>query len=120
MPGQRPLTILVAEDDALIAELLSEMLGAMGHMVCAIEATEAGAVEAARRHEPDLMIMDLQLGRGSGVDAIDQVNKTRAIASILVSGDIARARALRPEAILLEKPYTQKTLASAILRASAL
>jgi hypothetical protein len=35
-----------------------------------------------------------------------------------VSGSIARLRELRPDAIMLEKPYTQAALAAAILRTS--
>ena len=46
--GQRSLKIVVAEDDNLIGELLADMLANMGHVVCAVESTEAGTVAAAR------------------------------------------------------------------------
>ena len=35
-----PVRVLVIEDDALIAMLLSEILAGMGHVVCATVATE--------------------------------------------------------------------------------
>src|SRR5436853_3517200 len=52
----KALRVLVVEDDALIAMLLTEMLAGMGHDVCATAATEADAVSAATRYDPDLMI----------------------------------------------------------------
>ena len=60
------LRVLVVEDYALIAMLLSELLASMGHDVCATAASEAEAVIAAARYAPDLMIVDAGLGRGSG------------------------------------------------------
>jgi len=114
------MTILVAEDDELIGELLAEMLVDLGHVVCAIESTEQGTVDAALRFQPDLLIVDFQLSPGSGINAVDLITQTQAVPHILVSGNIARVRQLRPDAILLEKPYTQRTLVSAIRRASEL
>ncbi len=57
------LRVLVVEDEAIIAMLFADLLVAMGHEVCAIEATEAGAVAAAVRCRPDLMIVDAHLLR---------------------------------------------------------
>jgi CheY-like chemotaxis protein len=119
MPTRKSLNILVAEDDDLIGELLSEMLAQMGHGVCAITATEADTVTAARQFQPDLIIVDVRLRRGSGIDAIDVIMQTRFIPHILVSGNIARVRQLRPDAITLEKPYTQYSLGRAIARTTA-
>ena len=118
MPNLKSLNILVAEDDDLIGELLSEMLVGMGHAVCAVTSTEADTVLAAHRFQPDLMIVDFRLSPGSGIDAVDLITQTRFIPHILVSGNIARVRELRPDAETLEKPYTQAALAAAISRTS--
>jgi DNA-binding response OmpR family regulator len=112
-------TILIVEDDAMIAMLLAEMLEAMGHSVCAIEATEADAVAAALAHSPGLMIVDAHLQQGSGVAAIATIGATQSIPCILVSGDIAEIRGNDRRAIILEKPYTEAGLAVAISRALA-
>jgi two-component system chemotaxis response regulator CheY len=45
--------VLVIEDDALIAMLLSEMLAGIGHEIYATAGSEAEAVMAARRNKPD-------------------------------------------------------------------
>lgn len=116
--GQRSLRIVVAEDDNLIGELLAVMLDNMGHVVCAIESTEAGTVAAARKFEPELLIVDLHLSPGNGIDAMALITQTQAIPHILVSGNVTKLRELRPDVIVLEKPYTQASLALAIARAS--
>jgi len=118
MTAQKSLNILVAEDDDLIGELLAEMLAEMGHGVCAITTTETDTVNAARQFQPELMIVDFRLSTGSGLDAVDLIMQTQFIPHILVSGNIARVRQLRPDAITLEKPYTRASLEAAIRRTS--
>src|ERR1700722_4237230 len=74
----KALRVLVVEDDAMIGVLLGEMLEGMGYGVCGIEATEGDAVTAAARYKPDLMIVDVHLGEGSGVSAIDTIHQAGA------------------------------------------
>jgi two-component system, response regulator PdtaR len=113
----KPHRILVVEDDALIAMLLTEMLGDLGHAVCATVATEADAVAAARRYEPDLMIVDAGLARGSGVAAVKQILRLGPLAYVFITGDVERVRACEPGAIVVRKPFRQAELARAIDRA---
>ncbi len=108
---------MVVEDDALIGMLLGEMLTGMGHDVCAIETTEADAVTAAARCRPDLMIVDVRLGDGSGVSAVDEITRTRWVPHVFVSGDVSRVKALRPGAVAIQKPYRASDLARVIQRA---
>jgi CheY-like chemotaxis protein len=89
----------------------------MGYDVCGIEATEADAVTAAARYRPDLMIVDVQLGEGSGVSAIDTIHRAGSVPHVFVSGDIAKLRALRPGSIAIQKPYREAELALIIQRA---
>jgi len=111
------LKILVVEDDSLIGALLGDMLEGMGHNVCAIEATEADAVIAAARHCPGLMIVDVGLGDGSGIGAVDQILLTGPIPFLFTSGDSLRVRALKPNAVVIQKPFREAELAHAIERA---
>ena len=53
--------------------LTGELLEQMGYDVCAIESTEADAVAAAVRCRPDLVIVDVLLGDGSGVSAVEEI-----------------------------------------------
>ena len=68
-----PLRVMVVEDEAVLGLLFGEVLEGMGYIVCAIEATEPDAVAAALRCKPDLMLVDVQLGSGNGVSAVEQI-----------------------------------------------
>ena len=111
------LRILVVEDDAMIAMLLAEMFAAMGHDVCAIEATEAGAVAAAVQCRPDLMIVDARLGDESGVSAMEEILRTGFVPHVFISGDISRVEAHKPGAVAVQKPFDESDLVRAIQRA---
>ena len=111
------LRVLVVEDDTITGMLLGELLKAMGHVVCAIESTEANAVTAAARCRPDLMIVDVHLGDGSGVSAVEEILRSGPVSHVFVTGDIADARALRPDTVIIQKPYREHDLARAIQRA---
>ena len=108
----KPLRILLVEDDKLIGALLAEMLDDMGHSVCGVETTEAAAVSAALLQRPDLMIVDARLATGSGIAAIAEIFRTVSIPHIFVTGD--RMAAGPTFALVLQKPFTQRTLAHAI------
>ena len=111
------LRILIVEDDALIGMLLCDMLEIMGHAVCAVEATEAGAVSAADRYAPDLMIIDAHLREGSGLAAVDRILAQRMVPHVFVTGDVRGVSKGRPGAVVLSKPFTEAALANAMLRA---
>jgi CheY-like chemotaxis protein len=115
----KALRVLVIEDDALIAMLLSELLASMGHDVCATAATEAEAVIAAARHRPDLMIVDAGLGRGSGVSAVEEILRAGPIAHVFISGDAGRVHTRKPNAVVVRKPFREAELARAIEAALA-
>lgn len=113
----KALQILVVEDDSLIAMLLVETLAEMGHGVCAVEATEAGAVRAALRCRPDLIIVDAQLRQGNGVSAIDEILQSGFVPHLFITGDTKKVLAQRSDAVALEKPFREPELAQAIERA---
>ena len=109
--------VLIVEDDALLGVYLAELLIGMGHEICAIEATEADAVSAAAQRGPDLMIVDARLGHGSGVTAVEEILRTGFVPHLFITGNISRVMALRPGAVVLEKPFREADLMHAIQRA---
>ena len=115
----KALRVLVLEDETLIAMLLADVLEEMGYEVCAIEASEADAVAGALRCDPDLLIVDAQLADGSGVSAVAQILRTGFIPHVFISGDVAGVTALRPDAVVVQKPFTDTDLARAIQRVLA-
>ena len=110
----KSLRVLVIEDNALIAMLLSEMLTGMGHFVCATAATESEAVLAAAHYGPDLMIVDAGLGQGSGVSAVEEILRVGPVAHVFISGDAERVHTRKPDAVVVRKPFREAELARAI------
>jgi DNA-binding response OmpR family regulator len=109
----------VVEDDAMLGMLLGELLQDMGHEVCPIETTQAAAVAAAAKCRPDLMVVDVGLGEGSGLEAMDEILPAGFIPHIFMSGNIQRVAALRPGTPVLQKPFDEAQLERAIHRALA-
>ncbi len=110
------LRILVVEDDALIGGLLSELLAEMGYEICAIEATEADAVAAAARCKPNLMIVDARLGDECGISAVNEILCTGRIPHVFITGDPSRIHALRPDAVVVQKPFRVSDIIRAMQR----
>ena len=115
VPHAGPQRILVVEDDALIGSLLTEVLQALGHAVYPVETTEDGAVSAAARHRPDLMIVDVQLAAGSGLSAMARISQTGPIPHVVMSGDSYQPATFGM--VLLRKPFRQSDLIRAIEQA---
>ncbi len=108
-PPAAPLCVLLIEDDALIGDLLRELITDMGHYVCAIEPTEAGAVAAAGRYGAQLIIVDVGLAHGgSGIAAIDLIQRTQAVPCLVMTGGIAQ-HGLGGK-VVLRKPFSTADL----------
>jgi len=111
--------ILVIEDNAIIAMLLEAILRDMGYAVCAVEATETGAVAAAALHRPNLLIVDAGLSEGSGVSAVDRILRDGFVPHVFVSGADLKPEMLDSRAVRLSKPYDERALFAAIQSALA-
>ncbi|CCB66517.1 response regulator [Hyphomicrobium sp. MC1] len=110
----RPLQVLLVEDELLIAMLFAEVLEDMGHTVCAMESSEADAVAAAAKFNPDLIIADAKLRKGSGIAALATILLSGHVPHMFVSGDVSSVRAARPDAIVMQKPFFAADLARAV------
>jgi two-component system, sensor histidine kinase len=66
--ANRPLNILVAEDNSLNQQIIEAIVNGFGHRT---EIAEDGgiAIDAHRNHEYDLILMDIRMPKVSGVDA---------------------------------------------------
>jgi CheY-like chemotaxis protein len=101
----------------VIGALLAEMLAGLGHETGPIQATEDGAVAAAARHKPDLMIVDLNLAKGNGIAAVERITRAGPIPYVLMGG-LGRI-ATRSDDVVLTKPFREADLLHAIARALA-
>jgi two-component system, cell cycle response regulator DivK len=104
-------TVLVVEDNELNLKLLNDILEYHGYTVFTTRLGEP-ALELARQHRPDLILMDIQLPDISGMEATRRLKadeQTRTIPIIAVtafamSGDEAKILASGCDAYIA-KPF---------------
>lgn len=69
---QRPLVILVADDQAGLRRMLQEVFAEDGHTVW-LAAGGQQAVALVREHRPDVALIDLKMPGMSGLDALKEI-----------------------------------------------
>jgi DNA-binding NarL/FixJ family response regulator len=73
-PGGPCIRIVVADDQRLFRESLAGILNAVPSFeVVAVAADGIEAVEAARRLEPDIVLLDVKMPRMDGIEAVRQI-----------------------------------------------
>jgi DNA-binding NarL/FixJ family response regulator len=74
LPEARPLRLLVVDDHEVVRQGLVSLLERREHFQVVAEAgTAAEAVEMTRKFEPDLVVMDVRLPDGSGIEACREI-----------------------------------------------
>lgn len=82
------IRVLLADDDAEARRTVVELLVAMGHEVVAHVGSGREAVAAARDSAPDVVLLDIHMPDGSGLDAATEIVRERpATAIVLFTGD---------------------------------
>jgi DNA-binding response OmpR family regulator len=76
-------SILVIEDDTHIARLVQMHLSDAGYDVCVVSTAAEGRVRASR-DDPDLIILDLMLPDGDGLDVCRRLRENRDHTPILI------------------------------------
>ena len=70
----RRLSLLIVDDHEVVRQGLAALLGRRTEFHVVAEAgTVAGAVAAARKFRPDLVVMDVRLPDGSGIEACREI-----------------------------------------------
>jgi two-component system response regulator DevR len=81
----RPLRLLVVDDHEVVRQGLVALLDRrQGFEVVAEAGTVAEAVEQARRYEPDIVVMDVRLPDGSGVEACREIRAERPATRVVM------------------------------------
>jgi two-component system sensor histidine kinase/response regulator len=74
-------TVLVADDEAAILEVFSEIISGLGHqVVCARDGEEA--LRLARAHQPDLIVSDYMMPRRTGVELLRELRTEAPLAQV--------------------------------------
>jgi DNA-binding NarL/FixJ family response regulator len=110
---------LIVDDEYLIVWGLRAQVEAIGMEVCATAATADEAVVLAKRHRPQIVLMDMRLqGDKDGVDAALAIHDEVGSKVIFITGSrepatMARIQLDHPSAVLF-KPISDRELRNAI------
>ena len=108
-------TILIVEDEAVVAEDLSQKLRRLGYEVSGVTGRGEEAVALAREGRPDLVLMDVHLlGPMDGVEAAARIRRECALPVIFVTAHsdratLERAKLSEPFGYIL-KPFEHRDL----------
>ena len=112
-------TILVAEDDAGVRDLVLAALGRVGHTVVTVpDGAEAIRVLEAREPPVDLLVSDINMPGLGGIELVSMARERAGRLPILMMSGTNR-HAFKPETIaadiaVLEKPFTLHQLLEAV------
>lgn len=108
-------TILVVEDETVIATDIERTLRRMGYRVLPPVASADEAIDSVRRHRPDLILMDVRIqGDCDGIEAASRIRRLYNLPVVYLTahGDNAtleRAKVTSPLGFLL-KPFRARDL----------
>lgn len=114
-------SVMIIEDEAIIAMDIESIVSDMGHRITGIARTRDEAVKLGRDDPPDLILADIQLAdNSSGIDAVNDLLAELGLRPVifitafperLLTGD-------KPEpAFLISKPYSVDQVNSAVSQA---
>ena len=112
-------TVLVVEDEMLVAHALAALLRTNGHDVTACVTSGEAAVASVESRPPDLVLMDIHLqGAVDGIEAARRIRARGDIPIVFLTAyadrdHLERAKLSGPHAYLL-KPYADRELLTTI------
>jgi two-component system response regulator YesN len=110
--------ILIVEDAALQQMLIRRFIRST-HTVVGCATTESEAVELADEHDPDVVVMDINLAEGDGIGAARAIKAANPETGIIMSTAVVsdEIKALAQEIPIDEsliKPYSKRELEESI------
>ncbi len=83
-----PIRVLIAEDDLNARAIMVELLSALGHVIVGEVGTGREAVSLSRVVAPDVVLLDVHMPDGSGIEAAEEITQALfGVAVVLFSGD---------------------------------
>jgi diguanylate cyclase (GGDEF)-like protein len=118
-PGRDPVSILLVEDEGVIARDLEDTLIRLGYRVSGIASEGAEAIEMARDLHPQLVVMDVSLrGELDGIEAACAIQEEAPVPVIFLTGhtdtETLQRAVLTGPLGYLTKPFQEADLRSVI------
>ncbi|HEX9757172.1 MAG TPA: response regulator [Nitrospiria bacterium] len=112
-------TVLIVEDETIVAKHLQKALKKIGYHVPVIEASGEGALKSAEHLQPDIVLIDILLkGRMDGIEAARHIKDQLKIPVVFLTAfadetTLQRAKQTGPYGYLI-KPFQERELNSTI------
>ncbi len=111
---RRPESNLSIEDEFMVATVIEWVLRDCGFDSFDFASTKETAIAAAALRRPDLITADVHLNSGSGLDAVSTICATPSIPVVFITASAARLREEISRYAVLNKPFSEQTLAYAV------
>ena len=118
--AQMATSILIIEDEPIIAMDLENLVEELGHTVCHVARTHKEALAAVRKARPGMILADIQLADGSsGLEAVNEILSSFQVPVIFITAYPERLlTGTRPEpTFLIAKPFQPDTVKATISQA---
>jgi CheY-like chemotaxis protein len=110
-------SVLIIEDEPLIALDLQNVVEDLGHRVVDVARTHREALAAIEKHRPGLILADIQLADGSsGLEAVNEILESLEVPVIFITAYPERFLTGAPPepAFLIAKPFSVEQLRAVI------
>jgi AmiR/NasT family two-component response regulator len=112
------LRAIIAEDEQLTRTIIRARLEKLGHVVIAEAGDGAQAIEAARNHKPDVIIMDIKMPVMDGIEAARRILNETPCAILFLSSfneqELVEQASETGALAYLMKPFRKEDLAPAL------
>jgi DNA-binding response OmpR family regulator len=104
--SQKLQTLMIVEDEAMIAMDLRDELQEAGYRVLDLTDRQDDAIQVAKAERPDLALVNISLAGGDDGVELSRHLKAMEIPVLLISGQVSRASSAKTVAIgSMPKPY---------------
>lgn len=112
------LKCVIAEDEQLTRTIIRARLEKLGHVIVAEASDGAQAVDAARTHRPDVIIMDIKMPVMDGIEAARRILSETPCAILFLSSfneqELVEQASETGALAYLMKPFRKEDLAPAL------
>jgi diguanylate cyclase (GGDEF)-like protein len=84
--GVTPPSVLVCDDDRVTRLLLGRIVESAGYSVVGSAQDGEEAVRLARRYRPDVILMDVEMPRLSGIEAVERITQEQPTVVVMLTG----------------------------------
>ncbi len=122
---KRPHTVVITEDELLLARALTDIVEDSGFQVLGIARTEEDAVEMVLRLRPDVVLMDIKLAaQGNGISAARSIRRQFEVPIIFCTSysdslDVRENVQALGNTAIIGKPFDNAELSALLAQAVA-